>query len=620
MLGFKKIKRTLRTAIHPLILVVAFSNSRVQASPPVSKNQIKRTINIAELYRGRPIVETPRRKADEKESTSQAMTIIDLQKFRDGSTLEISGAGGSKGLVTLVNLQPKINAWYILGIRWPNSKEISFFHLENPEPSAQTLVLSQEFADGLTIVRGTEKKNCELWGKAGLAIKLAQYSKKPYAPLCEGRLYVRNKVDGNKTTQEWFVEFLRDNVWGGEKITTFVKETIFKDRFVISTEATAGAEPSKTPTTKPPRAGGPKDAFVERDYEGFLIEPKELGVNVDLEADGKLFVGRWYEAKEVPGVFASVIQPKLIAKQILSSHPRVVNPLDNVEVEALSYLVAYDLQKYEVAFSLGTDHPEVNWSERCLEQVIDKSKPGPDGIGTAEPIVPTGIINPEESKRVISTFTGGFKRVHGAFHWGDLAVKNSGSHYGFIENGVIFSKLQPGLATYLSLDNGEVRMKTWTAADEPLLERIRYARQNGVAVIEHNDETGRSFPGPLVSQWGPGNWSGSQDSKFRTLRAGICLHNNEGRPYLIYAYFSGATPSAMARVFQAYDCQYAMHLDMNALEHTYLAMYAKKDKAVHIQHLIAGMEVLDKNFKGQEIPRFVGFPDNRDYFYVLRRR
>ena len=48
-------------------------------------------------------------------------------------------------------------------------------------------------------------------------------------------------------------------------------------------------------------------------------------------------------------------------------------------------------------------------------------------------------------------FTGGFKREHGAFRYGDLAQKNHGSHYGFVENGVVFSKLQPGLATIIVL-------------------------------------------------------------------------------------------------------------------------------------------------------------------------
>ena len=65
----------------------------------------------------------------------------------------------------------------------------------------------------------------------------------------------------------------------------------------------------------------------------------------------------------------------------------------------------------------------------------------------------------------MATFTGGFKREHGAFKYGDLALRNHGSHYGFIENGVVFSKLQAGLATIFVLDDGSVEMKTWADAD-----------------------------------------------------------------------------------------------------------------------------------------------------------
>ena len=48
----------------------------------------------------------------------------------------------------------------------------------------------------------------------------------------------------------------------------------------------------------------------------------------------------------------------------------------------------------------------------------------------------------------------------------DVALRNHGSHYGFIENGVIFSTLQPGLATVFALDDGRVEMKTWSDADK----------------------------------------------------------------------------------------------------------------------------------------------------------
>jgi hypothetical protein len=51
------------------------------------------------------------------------------------------------------------------------------------------------------------------------------------------------------------------------------------------------------------------------------------------------------------------------------------------------------------------------------------------------------------------------------------------------------------------------------------------------------------------------------------MRSGLALQINQGKRFLIYAVFSDATPSAMARIFQAYRCDYAMLLDMNALAH-----------------------------------------------------
>jgi hypothetical protein len=75
----------------------------------------------------------------------------------------------------------------------------------------------------------------------------------------------------------------------------------------------------------------------------------------------------------------------------------------------------------------------------------------------------------------------------------------------------------------------------------------------------------------------------------------------------------------MARVFQAYGCRYAMLLDMNALEHTYLALYTREDDEIVVQHLIRGMEEVDKSAGERMVPRFIGFPDNRDFFYLMRR-
>ena len=99
------------------------------------------------------------------------------------------------------------------------------------------------------------------------------------------------------------------------------------------------------------------------------------------------------------------------------------------------------------------------------------------------------------------------------------------------------------------------------------------------------------------------------------------MQESANRRFLIYGYFSGATPSAMARVFQAYGCRFAMHLDMNALEHTYLALYRRRDEHVEVEHLIDDMSQLDVKAKGGAglVPRFLAVPDDRDFFFLTRK-
>jgi hypothetical protein len=254
-----------------------------------------------------------------------------------------------------------------------------------------------------------------------------------------------------------------------------------------------------------------------------------------------------------------------------------------------------------------------------LPAVVNATLPGPDGVDAAAPLVRNGMINPAQVALTAAAFVGGFKREHGAFRYGPLANQNRGSHYGFIEQGAVFSKLQPALATVYVMEDGTVDMKTWAQQDDALLPRIRYARQNGVPLVEYDPLTDVSSPGPLVGRWGPGNWSGSSEKNLRTLRAGVCIQRGSGRDFLLYGYFSTATPSAMARVFQAYGCRYAMHLDMNALEHTYLALYVRRSGELLVQHLIDGMAEVDRKGGSGLAPRFLSFPDDRDFFYLTRR-
>lgn len=536
-------------------------------------------------------------------------TIMDLQPFRRRQATAIDGAAGRPGHATLIELNPFINAWMLLTLDWDGDGGRTSYHLQKPDPRGQRIRLTR---DGLLITTDDRELACPLWSAAPTALQRASASGLPYAPLCEGRLYLRNRVEGHRTDLERVADFLRDRVWGGDAIVGFVRDHLFNDAFLESgSVSTAARLPQE-------RSDAPAPAALSAAYQGYTVEPNNLGIRVDGASAGQMALGRWYPAAGISGVYLSVVQPQAVTKDILQSYSDGVNPLDAVEAKALDYLVAFDLSELDLGFALGTDHPRVGWSPRPPAEARDDRLPGPDGIGTVAPLVTIGMISPALATRTVATFTGGFKREHGAFKYGEFATRNHGSHYGFIEQGVVFSKLQPGLATLYVLEDGTVDIKTWSAEDEQRLAEIRFARQNGLPLIEPDAATGKPVPAALVARWGPGNWSGSAAGELRTLRAGACLQETEGRRFLIYAYFSTATPSAMARVFQAYGCSYAMLLDMNALEHTYLALYTRQGDQVIVQHLIAGMSEVDKELDGELVPRFIGFPDNRDFFYLTR--
>ena len=364
---------------------------------------------------------------------------------------------------------------------------------------------------------------------------------------------------------------------------------------------------------------GPLPALIDPSFAARTVTSDNLGISVENGGSG-LVPGVWYAATGSPGVYVSLLQPGMVAAPILHGGEKNANALDRVEASALCYAIAFDLDRFEIAYAGGTEHPSVEWSAHMRPEMKDARLAGPDGFGTIAPLVATGLVNPADAARTVAVFTGGFKRAHGAFLSGDLAMTNRGSHYGFIENGTVFSTLQPGLATMFTLADGSVDMKTWQAADNTQLRYIRHARQNGVPIVELDGQSQAIVPGRLVNRWGPGNWSGSEDRSLRTIRAAAALQTTRDKRFLIYAVFSAATPSAMARVFQAYQCRYAMLLDMNALEHTYLALHQRIGSRIILQHLIKGMSQLDRSSNGAIVPRFVGYPDNRDFFSVMERR
>ena len=535
-----------------------------------------------------------------------AKPITHLQPFRT----EQSVTGGDGLELRLTNLNPKVNTWFLLEVRHPGRDKTESYHLENTRPQHWRLALTDGDSPTLRLSADGVQHDCDLWSGDQSPLAAARRTGLPYAPVCGARLFLRNRVAGSRTNRESTSEFLRDNVWLGDSLVEFIKGTFYQDAFLESgTEIGTGAQGEVVLSPGAAR-------LTDRP-----LVSTALGLDLVGTPEGGMAMGEWYAVRDAPAIYASTMQPGHIDAAILS-RPDETNPLDGVERRADVYLVAFDLSQFEVGYELGTDHPGLGWSSRPSGAGRDWHLPGPDGVSSPAPLVMTGMLSPTLTRRVGATFTGGFKRDHGAFRYGPFATSDHGHHYGFVVQGVVLSKLQPDLATFYVLDDGTIGMKTWTEADAALLPRLHFARQNGVALIAPNPVTGESVPGPLVRNWGPGNWSGSAKAELRSLRAGACLKSVSGKQFLIYGYFSTATPSAMARSFQAYGCDYAMLLDMNALEHTYLAIYtpSKIGPGIATQHLVKGMAEIDRREgDGTRIPRFLGFSDNRDFFYLLRK-
>ncbi len=534
-------------------------------------------------------------------------SIYALQPYRNSQT--VSSEDGVE--ITLTSMNPRINSWFILEVNDPEERRPAFYHLENSAPDVWQLSLTGDGDDPAILIENDDDgEECAPWeGRRRTELSDALDEGFPYAPICDARIYLRNRVSGSRTSREAIAEFLRENVIFGDSLVNLIKGTLYEDAYLETAEEVETED-----------VGAVVESLGQANLSRFPVMRASPGFDL-IGAEGGMEAGSWYAVEDAPGIYSSVMQPGQIHGDILNRQGET-NWFDGIENNANVYLVAFDMTHFEIGYELGTDHPSFGWSSRPHGNGRDWRIDGPDGIDSPAPLEMVGMLSPSYTERVAATFTGGYKRDHGAFRYGDMATFNQGHHYGFLVNGVMLSRLWPGLSTIYVLDDGTFGMTTWTEElGEELLPRLRFARQNGVPLINPDPETGESVPGDRVRQWGPGNWSGSADAQLRTLRAGSCLREVNGRQFLIYAYFSSVTPSAMARTFQAYDCDYAMLMDMNSQEHTYMALYpeTEDEEWIEAEHLVSGMSSVDQRSRGGTIPRFVGFADNRDFFYILRR-
>ena len=331
-------------------------------------------------------------------------TIIELQPYRREQTSTLL----SGGEVKLLSLNPNINASFLLTLG------DGAFHIENADHVGQQISLADYPLAGIVITGPQDTTRCELWSGEPSEFQTALDSGLPFAPLCDGKLYLRNAIAGSRSSIERVTDFLRDHVWQGEQIVRVVRDTFMKDQYAETSElvavdgrggATAGPRARPRSSQNMPSRLSRRSALASR-----WTAPDRIG---------------WSRVCGIPRQACKAFsparfQPRTIGSEVLTA-PGNANRLDSIEGKSVDYFVAFDLARYGVGFALGTDHPRLDWSPRPRAPARIRGLPGPDGIGNASPLVRSGMVSPEVVGRTFATFTAGFKRQHGAFKFGDYA-------------------------------------------------------------------------------------------------------------------------------------------------------------------------------------------------------
>jgi hypothetical protein len=110
------------------------------------------------------LAEVPDQKQVQEYDAEAPKTILALQQFRQSSSIAIRSKGGQEGTATLVNLNPAINAWYVLKIVWKNGSPEAAHHLENPNPDIRRVLLDESYPSGLGLQ----------WGRIDISVIFSQ--------------------------------------------------------------------------------------------------------------------------------------------------------------------------------------------------------------------------------------------------------------------------------------------------------------------------------------------------------------------------------------------------------------------------------------------------------------
>lgn len=500
--------------------------------------------------------------------------------------------------IQLTNFNPFINKWFLLKTQTRGKNaETKVFHLENLDRLNRLSLDSK----GIAIKSATSGKRnaCPLWGESSFQIHEFDFktSNNPYFSLCQGNLYLRlaRESDTKLSLTEWTTQILRQKSWG-ESLISMVKPIVvrFRSESAQSTQLPRIHQPVFKPV---PISSVLLEARMDQNMVDLVSSTNNLGFSLAKGTPKLLSYGKWYATQMHQGIRVSLFTPGMVAPAIFKTYKKRVWPLQKEELENMVYLTAYDLSKYTVNYVMGTQHPDVNLAR-------SNNTAGQENLNAI------GSIPPYQMMASIGVFVGGFKSRHGYFKSGP----HKGKKYGYIQNGVVLSPMRSGLATIYADIDGHVNIIKW-ATDQRFQRRLYHtiisARQNGVLLIENEK------PSKFVRRWSQGNWSGDVKGRFITMRSAVCIQESSHQRHLIFAAFMAATPSAMARVLQAYSCKVAMQLDMNAhmYMHNALFKFSPPSKQPTVEYLHTEMEYP----KGIKRHRFILDNNNRDFFYLIKK-
>ena len=238
-------------------------------------------------------------------------TIVQMQTYRCSTSIPAKFQGDQLGVATLVDLNPNIKSWYLLTLEGADASARAPYHLENPLPRSQSFRLDKSFPSGILIDSENGTVSCALWSGTPMVLEESRRAGKPYASLCDGRAYLRNPAIGKATRLEQATEFLREHIWGGDRIVSFVRREFYQDAFLekglTQPEALARA-------TLPTLPDAPSAASLNPAYVAVSVVPEHLDIALDNDAGTQnLLHGPDGQAGPVPvvegaGVAADAVQ------------------------------------------------------------------------------------------------------------------------------------------------------------------------------------------------------------------------------------------------------------------------------------------------------------------------